>query len=240
MAGINAHLKIQEEDPFILGRSEAYIGVLIDDLVTKGVDEPYRMFTSRAEHRILLRQDNADTRLTERAYRLGLASKERYQKMLGKKFKVEELKKFLFETSIKPAEINKLLEEENTPGLNQKVKMASVLLRPQVNLQLLEKAHSGLQEFIRKQGFTKEEIESAEIQVKYEGYIQKEQEIAIKLSKFDNIKLKPDFNYDQLKSISFEAREKLSKIRPKTIGQASRISGVSPSDINVLLIFLGR
>jgi len=164
----------------------------------------------------------------------------RYQKMLGKKFKVEELKKFLFETSIKPAEINKLLEEENTPGLNQKVKMASVLLRPQVNLQLLEKAHSGLQEFIRKQGFTKEEIESAEIQVKYEGYIQKEQEIAIKLSKFDNIKLKPDFNYDQLKSISFEAREKLSKIRPKTIGQASRISGVSPSDINVLLIFLGR
>ena len=240
MAGINAHLKVSGKSPFVLSRSDAYIGVLIDDLITKGVDEPYRMFTSRAEHRILLRQDNADTRLTGRAYRLGLASEERYQKVQAKLIKVESLKKFLFETSIKPTEINKFLEQENTPGLNQQVKMASVLLRPQVTLQLLEKAHNGLRELIKKQGISKEEIESAEIQVKYEGYIQKEQEIAIKLSKFDDIKLNPDFDYDRLKSISFEAREKLSKIRPKTIGQASRISGVSPSDINVLLVFLGR
>ncbi len=240
MAGINAHLKIQEEEPFILGRSEAYIGVLIDDLITKGVDEPYRMFTSRAEHRILLRQDNADTRLTARAHRLGLASDERFQQVTEKNGKVNDLKDFLLKTSIAPSEINTMLEERHTSTLNQKVKMSSLLLRPQVTLQMLQKANPALQQFISAKGMKVDEIESAEIQVKYKGYIQKETEIATKLSKFDNIALKSDFDYQKLKSISFEAREKLTKIKPKTIGQASRISGVSPSDINVLLVYLGR
>ena len=240
IAGINAHLKIQDQEPFVLSRAEAYIGVLIDDLVTKGVDEPYRMFTSRAEHRILLRQDNADTRLTEKAYHLGLASEERYQMMLQKSKKVDLLKNFLLNTSIEPSQINNLLVGRDTAVLKQKVKMATVLLRPQVDLRLLETADQGLHKFITINQVCTEEIESAEIQLKYEGYIQKEREIANKLAKFDKIKLKADFNYDQLKSISFEAREKLSKIRPKTIGQASRISGVSPSDINVLLVYLGR
>jgi len=240
MAGINAHLKVKDEEPFVLGRSEAYIGVLIDDLITKGVDEPYRMFTSRAEHRILLRQDNADTRLTEKGFRLGLATKARYQKMVDKKNRIERLKKYLIETSVLPDEINHLLLESETAGINQKVKMSKLLLRPQVDLGLLLQAHSGLSQFILENAFMVEDLEAAQIQIKYEGYIQKEEESATKLSKFDEIKLRDDFEYNQMNSISFEAREKLSKIRPTTIGQASRISGVSPSDINVLLVFLGR
>jgi tRNA uridine 5-carboxymethylaminomethyl modification enzyme len=240
MAGINAHLKIHDQEPFILGRSDAYIGVLIDDLVTKGVDEPYRMFTSRAEHRILLRQDNADGRLTEKAFQLGLASDARYEQWRKKVDNVNKLIQFLHTESIEPGQVNHMLEKKGTSALKQKVKMASVLLRPQVDMETIITAHSGLNKFIEKFDLSAQEIESAEIQIKYDGYIQKEKEIALKLSKFDNIPLRTDFDYQQLKSISYEAREKLTKIKPATIGQAARISGVSPSDINVLLVYLGR
>ena len=240
MAGINAHLKVKDKDPFYLSRSEAYIGVLIDDLVTKGVDEPYRMFTSRAEHRILLRQDNADMRLTEKSYQLGLASKQRYDIMLEKKANIENLIRYLSENSISPEEINGKLELAETTPLKQKQRMATLLLRPQVDLKLIASGHSGLRSFLKENNVDKEVIEAAEIQIKYEGYIDKEQEMAMKLGKFEDIKLKPDFNYEKLQSLSYEAREKLTKVRPTSIGQASRISGVSPSDINVLLVFLGR
>jgi len=240
MAGINAHRKIKDLEPFILKRSEAYIGVLIDDLITKGVDEPYRMFTSRAEHRILLRQDNADKRLTEKSYHLGLASEERYQKFKVKDSKIQKLTNFILENSISPQELNKILANHKTAPLKQRVKLATVLLRPQINLNLLRTASKSLQNFITKNEMDNEILESTEIQIKYEGYIKKEEEIAIKLEKLENINLKDDFDYNQLTSISYEAREKLTKIKPKTIGQASRISGVSPSDINVLLVYLGR
>ena len=240
MAGINAHLKVNDQEPFYLGRSEAYIGVLIDDLVTKGVDEPYRMFTSRAEHRILLRQDNADMRLTEKSYLLGLASQRRYEIMREKKSKIESLIRYLKENSISPDDINGKLELSETSLLKQKQKMATLLLRPQVDLKFIASAHSGLRTFLKRDNMDQEIVEAVEIQIKYEGYIDKEKEMAMKLEKFEDIPLKPDFNYDKLQSLSFEAREKLNKIRPTSIGQASRISGVSPSDINVLLVFLGR
>ncbi len=240
IAGINAHRKVREKEPFVLKRSEAYIGVLIDDLITKGVDEPYRMFTSRAEYRILLRQDNADFRLTEKGYKIGLASRERYEKMLKKKEKAERLIRFLKKESAHPDELNSYLNEVNSAPLKQKVKLSALLLRPQVYLKdLIRKQHS-LQSFCNETGVDNELLESVEISIKYEGYISKEREIANKFSKYENLILKPDFDYDQLKSLSYEAREKLNKIRPKTIGQASRISGVSPSDINVLLVYLNR
>ncbi len=240
MAGINAHLRIRDEEPFALKRSEAYIGVLIDDLITKGVDEPYRMFTSRAEHRILLRQDNADYRLTEKGFKLGLASEGRYLKYKEKERKVDKLTRFVYQESISPEEVNATLMEYNTSPLKQKVKLATVLLRPQVSLGRLISAHNKMQNFISESDIDKEIIESVEIKIKYEGYIKKEEDIAKKLDKFENIGLKADFDYNKLASISYEAREKLTNIKPKTIGQASRISGVSPSDINVLLVYLGR
>ncbi len=240
MAGINAHLKINNKDPFILKRYEAYIGVLIDDLITKGVDEPYRMFTSRAEHRILLRQDNADFRLTEKSYKLGLASEERYQKVLLKKDNVDKLFTFLKKESVSPGEVNALLLEQNTSALRQKVKLDTLILRPQVKLGSLLSRIPKLSQYIKTNKISSEEIESVEIQIKYEGYISKEKEIADKMTKFENLHLKKEFNYSALKSLSFEAREKLNKIKPSSIGQASRISGVSPSDINVLLVYLGR
>ncbi|MBN2614276.1 MAG: tRNA uridine-5-carboxymethylaminomethyl(34) synthesis enzyme MnmG [Bacteroidales bacterium] len=240
MAGINAHQKVAGKEPFILGRSEAYIGVLIDDLVTKGVDEPYRMFTSRAEHRILLRQDNADFRLTEKAYRLGLASEERYKKMLQKKEKVQLLTKFIEGISADPEVLNGTLEKLNTSTLRQKMKMSAILLRPQVNLDSLIAADPALASFVADSDLDQDIIQSVEVQIKYQGYIEKEREIAQKLEKFEDIKLSEHFDYKKLKSLSFEAREKLSKIKPTSIGQAARISGVSPSDINVLLVFLGR
>jgi tRNA uridine 5-carboxymethylaminomethyl modification enzyme len=240
MAGINAHLKTKDEAPFVLKRSEAYIGVLIDDLITKGVDEPYRMFTSRAEHRILLRQDNADQRLTEKGYRLGLVKQERYDTFVQKQEKVDKLTHIVYSASIAPDDANALLEARQTAPLRQKVKLSSVLLRPQVRLEHLITVSSELQKAVQDYDMDTEVIESAEIQIKYEGYIKKEEEIARKLDKFENIPLKQDFDYQKLTSISYEAREKLTKIKPKTIGQASRISGVSPSDINVLLVFLGR
>jgi len=241
MAGINAHLNNEGKDPFILKRSEAYIGVLIDDLITKGVDEPYRMFTSRAEYRILLRQDNADIRLTPFGFKLGLASSERIDKVYRKLEWINKITTFLRTTSITPDQVNGLLEQEGTSPIMQKVKLNSLLLRPQISIYQLIKHFSFLKTLIHQiEEGSNEILEETEILMKYEGYIGKEKEIADKLSKFDEILLKPDFDYSSLCSLSYEARQKLSEIKPATIGQASRISGVSPSDISVLLVFLGR
>lgn len=240
VAGINAHLKIHNKEPFILERHEAYIGVLIDDLITKGVDEPYRMFTSRAEYRILLRQDNADVRLTKRGYDIGLASQERYDLVEKKRKKIEEIERFTKSQSISPQETNKLMKAKGTSQLRQKVKISDVLLRPQINISDLIKTSESLNERIEQIKPDNDDLESAEILIKYEGYIAKEKELVAKLLRLEGTPLKEDFDYHTLKSISNEAREKLSKIKPRTIGQASRISGVSPSDINVIAVFLGR
>jgi tRNA uridine 5-carboxymethylaminomethyl modification enzyme len=241
MAGINAHLKIAEKNPFILKRSDAYIGVLIDDLITKGVDEPYRMFTSRAEYRILLRQDNADLRLTPAGFDLGLASAGRLSKVNNKIEWINRLKTFMRTTSISPDHVNGFLENIGTAPIRQKVKLDTLLLRPQVSFSQMISHIDFLEHFIAQIGEGAEEIlEETEILIKYDGYINKEQEIAEKLSKFDEMPLKADFDYLSLSSLSTEARQKLSRIRPATIGQASRISGISPSDISVLLVFLGR
>ena len=240
MAGINAHLKINEQEPFTLKRHESYIGVLIDDLITKGVDEPYRMFTSRAEHRILLRQDNADIRLTPKSYELGLASRERYDLVMEKKRQVEELIKFLKKESVSPDMADIVLVEEGTSAIRQRVKLSSLLLRPQINIQHLLQMSPHFSSYSEKNDLSEEILEQAEILIKYDGYISKEKELADKLESLENLALKPDFDYHSLKSISTEAREKLSKIRPATIGQASRISGVSPSDINVLVVYITK
>jgi tRNA uridine 5-carboxymethylaminomethyl modification enzyme len=241
IAGINAHLKINNKEEFVLKRHQAYIGVLIDDLVTKGVDEPYRMFTSRAEYRILLRQDNADLRLTPLSYEIGLASEDRYNRVVEKKKNLEKVIHFIKNYSIKPEQVNDLLKEKQTAEIQQKVKLSNLLLRPQIYLSDLMSFDSELSTKIKEIKVNNDEIyEEAEIFIKYEGYIEKEQEIADKLGKFENIVLHENFDYHKLKSLSFEAREKLNKIKPKTIGQASRISGVSPSDISVLIVYLGR
>ncbi len=240
MAGINAHLKIRQKPAFILKREEAYIGVLIDDLITKGVDEPYRMFTSRAEYRILMRQDNADLRLTPKSYEIGLAGKERYERVIKKKDQTGLLKNYLKQNSISPDEINTLLIENGTNPLKQKIKLSGLLLRPQININHLIRVNTALQNFINDNKLDDEILEEVEILIKYQGYISKEQEMAKKMAKLEEIPLKPDFDYFSLKSLSYEAREKLDKIRPGTLGQASRISGVSPSDINVLAVFIGR
>ncbi|MDD4703830.1 MAG: tRNA uridine-5-carboxymethylaminomethyl(34) synthesis enzyme MnmG [Bacteroidales bacterium] len=242
MAGINANLKVNEKPAFTLKRSESYIGVLIDDLITKGVDEPYRMFTSRAEYRILLRQDNADLRLTPLSFALGLASKERMERVERKKTSCNQLVSFIEKTSAEPKEVNTLFEEKETPQINQKTKISQLLLRPQITLKDLADNVPSLNDNIQSipMDIKEEIIEGAEIVIKYQSYIDKEQEIADKLSKYENLIIKDDFDYQALKSLSFEAREKLSKIRPKTIGQASRISGVSPSDISVLIIYISR
>ena len=241
MAGINAHLLLHEEEPLILSRTDAYIGVFIDDLITKGVDEPYRMFTSLAEYRILLRQDNADARLTERSYRLGLASEERYAHYLDKKNRVGEIQEFLASTSVRPDEINAYLEANGTSPIEQRAKLSAIILRPQLHVVDMVQ---GL-EFLSKRydmadSFVKECLEEAEILVKYDGYITKEYDLADKLNRLDYVKLPLDFDYHSLHSLSFEAREKLNKYQPKTLGQASRISGISPADVSVLAIFLGR
>jgi tRNA uridine 5-carboxymethylaminomethyl modification enzyme len=242
MAGINAYMKLVEKEPIILKRSESYIGVLIDDLITKGVDEPYRMFTSRAEYRILLRQDNADQRLTPIGYSIGLASESRLKKMESKKENIERVVHFIKNNNALPEEVNGSFQELNTPCIGQKTKISQLLLRPQVDLNLLKTKIPYLNTEIEK---TPTEIKSqveecAEILVNYESYIKKEEEIVSKLSHFENLVIKDDFDYHSLKSLSFEAREKLSKIRPKTIGQAGRISGVSPADISVLVIYISR
>jgi tRNA uridine 5-carboxymethylaminomethyl modification enzyme len=240
MAGINAHLKTTEQDPLVLGRNEAYIGVLIDDLITKGVDEPYRMFTSRAEHRILLRQDNADYRLTEKSHKIGLASDERFARFKRKQAMVEQLIKLLKEVSVSPESVNQMLESKATSPLSVKQKLASLLLRPQISIMdLLPHFADHWNISINEKQYT-EILESAEIEIKYEGYIVKEREMAEKLQRLEHIRLNPDFDYQSLQSLSYEAREKLSRIKPQTLGQASRISGISPSDVSVLAVFLGR
>jgi len=240
MAGINAHQLLNNKPPFILKRHEAYIGVLIDDLITKGVDEPYRMFTSRAEYRILLRQDNADLRLTPIGYKLGLASRKRFNLVRRKQENINNIIKSIKKVSISPSEALRLLIEKNTSPLKQKVKLSDLLLRPQISINDLISISKPFNEHIREISPTKQDLESAEILIKYAGYIEKEKELVKKLSKLENIPLKEDFDYNSLTSISTEAREKLSKIKPLTIGQASRISGVSPSDINVIAVFIGR
>lgn len=242
MAGINAHLKLNNQPDFVLKRSEAYIGVLIDDLITKGVDEPYRMFTSRAEHRILLRQDNADIRLTPLSNRLGLASDQRMELVERKLEASKSLVGFLRNKSGLPQEVNPIFEERGTSIINQKTKIAQLLLRPQINLDDLSSSIPYLRDEIERipEDIREDIKESVEIIIKYESYITKEEEIAERLLKHENLRLKDDFDYSKLQSLSFEAREKLSRLRPKTIGQASRIPGVSPSDIAVLIVYISK
>jgi tRNA uridine 5-carboxymethylaminomethyl modification enzyme len=242
IAGINANQKIRQLPDFILKRSEAYIGVLIDDLVTKGVDEPYRMFTSRAEYRILLRQDNADERLTPKGYELGLASEKRMRHLNTKLKQKSKLITYLKTTNVSPSEVNTMLAELSTPPISQPVKIASLLLRPQVEIEDLISAIPTLKEQVNKipQSKRKEILSLSQINLKYENYIQKEQETVDRINKYENLVIKDNFDYKSLKSLSFEAREKLSHIRPKTIGQASRISGVSPADIAVLVLYISK
>lgn len=237
IAGINAHNKVKEKEEFILSRDEAYIGVLIDDLITKGTEEPYRMFTSRAEYRLLLRQDNADIRLTEKSHQLGLASDERLQKVEEKVKNSSELEEFLRNTSVKIETINPILEENNSSPVNQSHKASQILTRPNINLEKLCAV-----DYIGKTvaQYSEEEKEQAEINIKYKGYIDKEKENVAKLQRLENIRIPSDFDYTKLSSLSAEATQKLSKLQPQTIAQAGRISGVSPADINVLLIYLGR
>mgnify|MGYP001827647695 CR=1 FL=1 len=239
MAGINAHLKIKEEEPFVLKRDEAYIGVLIDDLITKGTEEPYRMFTSRAEYRTLLRQDNADLRLTPKAYGIGLASEKRLRRMEEKERKSDAFVKFFKDTSVLPEDINPILESVDSAVVKQSDKMYKAFSRPKVTMGHMLQLHS-VSEFVRENELDREVLEQTEVQVKYSGYIAKEKVNADKLHRLENIKISENFDYSKLKSLSYEAREKLAAIRPVTISQASRISGVSPSDISVLLVFMGR
>jgi tRNA uridine 5-carboxymethylaminomethyl modification enzyme len=241
MAGINSVLKIRKEKEFVLGREESYIGVLIDDLVTKGVDEPYRMFTARAEFRILLRQDNADERLTGKGFDIGTADKNRVLRVEEKERMVKEIIEFLSERSVEPVEINDLMEETGTNIITQKVKAINIALRPQISINdLLNRiATENIFEIMRS-GRSKEILESAEIRIKYEGYIQREKIVADKIKRLENLMIPEDIIYDELISISTEARQKLNRIKPANIGQAGRISGVSPSDINILLMYLGR
>jgi len=241
IAGINASLKIQGEQEFVLERDQAYIGVLIDDLVTKGVDEPYRMFTSRAEYRILLRQDDADYRLTSLGYDLGIVKRERYEIMREKYEWRDKILEFIKKMSIKPEWVNEKLLELGTNKVKQGVKLREILLRPQVSILAMAEVLNELKEMIDQIPERKEEIlESAEILIKYSGYIEREKRIAEKIKRLEHIKIEKEFDYMKIASISTEARQKLMRIKPKTIGQASRISGVSPSDISVLLLYMGR
>lgn len=239
MAGVNAALKTQGKEPFILKRNEAYIGVLIDDLITKGTEEPYRMFTSRAEYRTLLRQDNADLRLTPLGYKLGLASQERMDRVLEKEQKTALLIKFLEETSVKQEEINPILEAKNLALVNQSMKLFKVASRPQLSLADFSDIRK-LKDFLKEHTIAKDVIEQAEIHLKYSGYIEKERNNADKLNRLENVVIPSSFKYEKVKSLSFEATEKLNKVKPTSISQASRISGVSPSDISVLLVYMGR
>ena len=237
IAGINAHNKVHGKDEFTLSRDEAYIGVLIDDLITKGTEEPYRMFTSRAEYRLLLRQDNADIRLTEKSYNIGLASEERLRKVEEKIKKSGELEEFLKELSLKPNVINPILEENESNPVDQAYRASQILTRPNINLEKLSKI-----EIIgnKAREYSEEIQEQAEINIKYKGYIEKEKENVAKLQRMENIKIPDDFDFSKVASLSSEALQKMNNIRPKNIAQASRISGVSPADINVLLIYLGK
>ncbi|MCJ7449984.1 MAG: tRNA uridine-5-carboxymethylaminomethyl(34) synthesis enzyme MnmG [Bacteroidales bacterium] len=241
IAGINAVLKLKGKESFILGREESYIGVLVDDLVTKGVDEPYRMFTSRAEYRILLRQDNADERLTRKGFKIGTAGKERIERLEEKEILVKEIVNFLSEKSIDPSDINEYLESIETSGINQKVKAINIAARPQVEIkEFLNKIKGSKKLKAIKSDRLNEIGECTEIKIKYEGYIKREKIVAEKIKRLEGLKIPDDINYNELLSISTEGRQKLSRIKPVSIGQAGRISGVSPSDINILLMYLGR
>jgi tRNA uridine 5-carboxymethylaminomethyl modification enzyme len=241
MAGINAHLRVKNREEFILKRDEAYIGVLIDDLVTKGVDEPYRMFTSRAEYRILLRQDNADVRLTPKAYEIGLAGEKRIKILEKKNVEKENLLQFFRKRSVAPEEVNAKLKELGTNTIKQKIKLKDVAVRPQVKIEHLTGILTDLREHIDGIKARKREVvEAVEIEIKYAGYIEREKGIAEKISRLESLKIPDWINYNELKSLTYEAREKLTKVKPETIAQASRIPGVSPADISVLLIKMGR
>lgn len=239
MAGINAHLKVQGKEEFVLDRDQAYIGVLIDDLITKGTEEPYRMFTSRAEHRILLRQDNADQRLTPRGFQLGLAGEDRMFALDKKEQKESTLRNFLAKQSIEPEDSNPILERKKTAPVSQKVKLGSLLSRPQISFNDLME-YTPLANFVLDNEVSEEVWEQVEIKLKYQGYIDKEKDNANKFDRLKELHIPEDFDYHRLKSMSFEAREKLSKVKPQSIRQASRVSGVSPADINVLLVYMGR
>lgn len=238
MAGINAHNKVHGQDPLILKRSEAYIGVLIDDLVNKGTQEPYRMFTSRAEYRILLRQDNADLRLTEIGHKIGLAGEERILKLQEKKARIKEVLAFLLSTRPSPENINKELEKLGTSLIREKTSVAHLLKRPEIGIQELKALNNDLATFLGK--FEAEELEQAEIFIKYESYIDREQKLAEKIGSLEDFQIRSDFDYDRVKALSSEAREKLKRVKPNTLGQATRISGVSPADISVLTIYMGK
>ena len=239
MAGINASLLVQEKESFILKRNEAYIGVLIDDLITKGTEEPYRMFTSRAEYRTLLRQDNADIRLTPKGYELGIASEKRLRRMEEKLSKAEAFVGFFRTQSVKPEEANPVLETKNSTPIRQSDKMFKIFSRPNIGIEDLRK-FDAVESYIQSHNLDNEVIEQAEIQIKYSGYIAKEKNNADKLTRLEYVKIAPGFDYSQIKSMSYEAREKLKKVQPSTVAQASRISGVSPNDISVLLVYMGR
>ena len=238
MAGVNAHNKTNNLPPFILKRSEAYIGVLIDDLISKGTDEPYRMFTSRAEFRTLLRQDNADLRLTEMSYRMGLASQERMENVLRKKTSIQEIHTILKNTSAEPDEINNYLITINSTPLTEKQKASKLLLRPDITMTSLIEAIPQLQ-YLKTQ-YSKEALEQTEIQVKYERYIEKEKDLVLKMSTLEEAVIPDNFNYDKVAALSNEALQKFKKIKPRTLGQASRISGVNPSDVQILMVYMGR
>lgn len=240
LAGINAHRSLHDEEPIVLGRDEAYIGVLIDDLVTKGVDEPYRMFTSRAEYRILLRQDNADQRLTPLGHKIGLISRKRYAAYSEKISRVKSLISFAQNLSVKIAEINDYLKSVNSEPLTQGKKLSDLMMRNGVTFETIRTALPKLDRFIVKEGIRTDEIEEAEIAIKYSGYIERERQIAEKLHRLEEISIPEGFRYEEMQALTIEARQKLSRIRPKTIGQASRIPGVSPADVNVLLVKFGR
>ncbi|ANE51771.1 tRNA uridine-5-carboxymethylaminomethyl(34) synthesis enzyme MnmG [Flavisolibacter tropicus] len=238
MAGINAHQKVINDAPLILKRSEAYIGVLIDDLISKGTQEPYRMFTSRAEFRTLLRQDNADLRLTETSYRMGLATEGRMQKMLKKRREVEEVKTILSTTAMEPAEINPFFESIESASINEKQKLEKIILRPNVQLHDIMKQVPKVEEALK--GYEEEAVEQAEIQVKYQVYIDKEKELVNRMSQMENLAIPEHFDYKRIIALGAEAREKLTKAKPRTLGQASRISGINPSDVQILMIYMGR
>lgn len=238
IAGINAHNKVHEKEPFALKRNEAYIGVLIDDLINKGTDEPYRMFTSRAEYRILLRQDNADQRLTPYAQQLGTCSAERKERLSYKLQSLSEIETFFNEYSVDVNETNTMLADVGSTPISQKMKAKQILLRPQVDMQILKKYDANILHFLQK--YDCEILESAEIAIKYEGYITKEQELVSKMNRLEYVNLRTDFDYSQIHSLSNEAKQKLNKIKPTTLGQASRISGVNPSDISILMVYMGR
>ncbi len=239
MAGINAHLQVREQDPFIIKRNEAYIGVLIDDLITKGTEEPYRMFTSRAEYRTLLRQDNADFRLTPMSHKIGLASEERLKLMEEKKQKSEAFIDFFKKSSVAPEVINPILQEKDSTTVKQSDKLFKPFSRPNITMLDMQKIDF-VSSYISQHDLDHEVLQQTEIQVKYAGYIAKEKNNADKLNRLEGIKIPEAFDYSKLKSLSYEAKEKLSAIKPVTVSQASRISGVSPNDISVLLVYMGR